>query len=352
MAELYILNQDREVVDIIDDYKSLIWTPRFFECGDFEIYVKASARTLSLLQVDNYVTRSDSEMVGIIEKVRTVTDPDEGDHIVASGRCAKSLIGRRVVWFVTNISDTVENAIRRLLTENLISPKYFYREMPNFVLGPVLGLTETVSAQYTGDNVLDVIVNLCKQNGYGFKVVLNDEKNFEFRLYTAVDRSYSQNENPYIVFSPEFENVISSTYEHDKSTLLNACRVAGEGEGLARKVYDVGATTGLQRREMFVDARDITSELENGSTLSTTDYNRLLVQRGFEQIRENAEVTLFEGEVESMRQFVFERDFFLGDIVTINNGYGLTKDCRVVGVVQSHDENGETVIPVFSFTEV
>lgn len=352
MAELYILNQDRERIDIIDDYKSLIWTPRFYECGDFEIYIKASERTLSLLHVDNYVTRPDSDMVGIIEKVQTVTDPDEGDHIIASGRCAKSLIGRRVVWFVTNISDTVENGIRRLLTENLIAPKYFYREMPNFVLGESQGFTETMSAQYTGDNVLEVIVNLCKQNGYGFKVILNDDKNFEFQLMKGTNRSYGQSENPYVVFSPEFENVITSTYEHDTSQLKNACRVAGEGEGVSRKVYDVGATTGLKRREMFVDARDITSELEDGSTLSATDYNRLLVQRGFEQIRENAETILFEGEVESMRQFVFGRDFFLGDVVTVKNGYGVTKDCQVVGVVLAHDENGETVIPVFSFTDV
>ena len=352
MADVYVLNRDLTAVGLIDDYESLIWTPRYFEPGDFEIYTKASEKNLSLLQLDRYVTRPDSDMIGIIETVRIESNPETGDHIIATGRDLASILDRRIVWSLTNIEDTVEKGVRRLLTENFISPTLSDRKMENFVLGASQGFTETMSAQYGGDNILEVVVTLCKQNGYGFRVVLNDEKNFEFQMYRGTDRSYNQNVNPYIVFAPEFENIVSSNYNHDKSTLKNACNVWGEGEEFSLKTMGVGSVSGLDRREMFVEAMDITSELDDGSTLSTSQYNSLLIERGRESLAENPATITFEGEVESVRQYVFGRDYFLGDIVTVKNSYGVTEHPRVIEVIQSHDENGLLTIPAFSFVEV
>lgn len=350
--DVYILNKDLNAVGLIDDYESLIWTPRYYEPGDFEIYTSASERTLSLLKLDNYVTRVGSDMVGIIESVKIESDPESGDHIIATGRCLKSLLDRRIIWSMTNVSGTVENCMRSLITANAVSPTLTYRAIPKLILGTAQGYTETMEAQFTGDNLLEVVVNLCKQYGYGFKIILNVDKNFEFQLYKGTDRSYNQSVNPFVVFAPEFENIVSSDYEHDKATLKNACNVAGEGEGSARKMYGVGSTSGLDRREMFVDARDLSSETENETTLTTAEYNNLLIQRGREKLAENPETVTFEGEVESVRQFVFDRDYFLGDIVTVKNSYGVIAHPRVIEVIQSHDENGLLTIPAFSIMEV
>ena len=352
MADVYILNRDLIAVGLIDDYESLIWTPRYFEPGDFEIYTKACEKTLSLLQTDFYVMRPDSDMIGIIETIRIESNPELGDHIIVTGRDLKSILDRRIVWSLTNIDDTVENGVRRLLRENFISPTLASRKVENFVLGDAQGFTERMSGQYGGDNILEVVVTLCKQNGYGFRIILNDEKNFEFQMYRGIDRSYNQNINPYIVFAPEFENIVSSNYNHDKSTLKNACNVWGEGEEFSLKTMGVGSVSGLDRREMFVEAMDITSELEDGSILSTSRYNELLMERGREKLAENPATITFEGEVESVRQYVFGRDYFLGDIVTVKNSYGVTEHPRVIEVIQSHDENGLLTIPAFSFVEV
>lgn len=350
--ELYILNTERKTIGHIDDYESLIWTLRYYEPGDFEIYTRASEQALSLLQLDNYVVRTGSDMVGIIESVKIESDPEDGDHIVATGRDLKSILDRRIIWSMTNVSGTVENCIRSLITANAVSPTLAYRAIPNLVLGTAKGFTETMEAQFTGDNLLEVVVNLCKQYEYGFKIILNANKNFEFQLYKGTNRSYNQVGNPFVVFAPEFENIVSSDYVHNKVTLKNACNVAGEGEGTARKMYGVGSTSGLARREMFVDARDISSAQEDETTLTTEEYNNLLIQRGREKLAENVETITFEGEVESVRQFVFDRDYFLGDIVTVKNSYGVIAHPRVIEVIQSHDENGFSTIPAFSIMEV
>lgn len=351
--DIYILNPDREVLDTIDNYNSLIWTPRYYEAGDFELYMRVTPRTLSLLQLDNYVVKGDSDMVGVIESVRITTDSEEGDYIIAKGRCLMSLLERRIVWSMTSVTDeTVESTIRTLINENVISPSDSARAIPNVVLGDLQGFSETITAQYNGENLLEVIVNLCKQYGIGVKVILNEDRDFEVQLYKGDDRSYSQNVNPWVVFSPDFENIVSSDYSHDKTTLKNTCRIAGEGEGLSRKYTSLGTSSGLARRELFVDAGDVTSEKEDGSTLSASEYNILLEERGREELAENLQTITFGGEVESSRQFVFGRDYNLGDIITVQNQYGIIVHPRVIEVIQCHDENGLTTIPEFSLMEV
>lgn len=346
--ELYILHEEtRDIIDMIDSYESVLWIPRYNDVGQFEIYTPANEKTLSLLKHDRYVKRLDSDMVGIIEKVRIETTAENGDYIIATGQSLESIIARRVVWSMTNVSGTVEKCLLKLFNENIINPAQTYRKIDDFVFTESGLGSESVTAQYTGDNLLDVTQTLCKLYGYGFKVTLNDENQFDFKLYKGVNRSYTQNENSFVVFSPSFENIVSSNYEHDKTPLKNCCRIGGEGEGSARVFTELGDTLrGLERREVFVDARDVSRD--NGETsLTLSEYETLLIARGDESLVEYSETTLFEGEVESQRQFIFGRDFFLGDIVTVQNEYGITGHPRIVEILESDDSNGRMIIPTF-----
>lgn len=353
---LYVLNKARDIIAIEDTYESLIWNPQFYEPGEFEIYTRANSRLSEIFALDNYVLREGSDMVGVIERVQIVSDLEDGDHMIISGRDAKSFLARRIIWKQRDISGTIENVMRTLITENAISPTLSYRKIPDLLLGDANGWTEKIDTQYTGDNLLEAVVALCKLYGYGFKVVLNAQKKFVIQFYRGIDRSYSQTTNSFVVFSPEFENITTSDFTHDKSTLKNACNVAGEGEGNARKYYGVGTVSGLERREMFVDARDLSSEVEdesgNKKTLTTAEYNDLLVSRGREQLAENPETFQFEGEAETTRQYVYGEDFDLGDVVQVKDNYGTESPSRIIGVIDSDDENGRKIIPTFASWEV
>lgn len=351
MMELYILDKDtRQMIGMVDGYESVIWTKRYFEPGDFEIYIRATQRNMELLSLDNFVMRYDDDMVGIIEKVQIIAEQEKGDYIVVSGRCIKSLLGRRIIWKMTNVKGTTEECIRKIVTDNLIVPEIEMRTMPGFVLGKLQGYGDTLEAQYTGDNLLEVITMLCKQYGYGFNVFLNDSLDFVFQLYKGVNHSYSQDINPYVVFSPLFENIVTSTYEHDRSGLKNACNVAGEGEGTERKTYAVGTSAGMERRELFVDARDLSSTVDD-KTITTVEYNNMLIARGEENLSENAETHVFEGEVETIRQYKYKRDWDIGDIVTIQNQYGVTGNPRIIEVIETMDGSGYAVSPTFEEME-
>ncbi len=67
------------------------------------------------------------------------------------------------------------------------------------------------------------------------------KKQFVFELYAGFDRSYDQTENPYVIFSPKFENIINSNYIESKASLKTVTLVGGEGEVLVEDTLQLAA---------------------------------------------------------------------------------------------------------------
>lgn len=208
----------------------------------------------------------------------------------------------------------------------------------------------TLEAQFTGDNLYEAICDLCASKDIGFKITLTDDGKFAFQLYAGADRTYDQLVNPHVVFSPSFENIINSNYLESKKSLKTVTLVAGEGEGSDRKTKEVaissGGGSGLGRRELYTDARDISSTTDNG-TLTEAEYNSQLEQRGKEKLADNTVTKTFEGEMETSKMFVYGEDFFMGDMVQIVNEFGIEAKARVVEMIHSQDENGIDFYPTF-----
>ena len=100
--DLYVLDKTFTPIGIIDSASSIIWANRYYDTGDFEVYIQANKKYISLLQKDYYIFRPDSEMVGIVEAVKITTDVESGDYITATGRDLKSILDRRIIWNQTN----------------------------------------------------------------------------------------------------------------------------------------------------------------------------------------------------------------------------------------------------------
>lgn len=351
--EFLILDKDLNTSSVLDIYESILWTDRYNKCGDFEIYTSMTDTILSELQQDYYVWSRDSEHTMIIEDIQITADAEDGNNLIVVGRSLESILERRIIWNQTILSGNFQNGIKKLLDENVISPTDSDRKIDNFtfVESTDTAITElTLEAQFTGDNLYDAICDLCASKEIGFKVTLTEEGKFAFQLYAGANRSYDQITNPYVVFSPSFENIINSNYLESKKTLKTVTLVAGEGEGSERKTKEVaissGGGSGLARRELYTDARDISSTTDDG-TLTEAEYNSQLEQRGKEKLADSTETITFEGEMEISKMFVYGEDFFMGDIVQIVNEFGIEAKARVVEMIHSQDENGVDFYPTF-----
>ena len=347
--EILVLNTDYESVAVIDTYESMIWTDRYNAYGDFEIYFAIDPKLLEFLKEDYYLWLKDSEHCMIIEDIKINSDVEEGNHLIVTGRSLESILKRRIIWGQKVFTGNLQNAIQTMLLEAIISPSIAERKIDNFVFQASTDskITRlTIDTQYTGDDLYTVIKALCEENNIGFKILLNEENQFVFSLYAGADRSYDQTENPYVVFSPNFENIINSNYFSSKANLKTVTLVAGEGEGSARKTTIVGSGTGLNRRELFTDARDVSSDTEDG-TLSDAEYMEQLKSRGTKSLAEHIVTTAFEGEVEATRLFKYGEDFFIGDIVQIANEYGNEGSAYISELIISKSKDELAIYPTF-----
>lgn len=346
--DLWIYSEDFTALAVIDTYNSLIWANRFRQCGDFEIYVSMSTEMANTLQVGRWVVRPDDDMAGIIEKVETGTDPENGDYLLATGRCLRQILGRRIIWEQTTITGKAENGLRKLINNALISPAIPARKYAPMALAAAHGYPETMDAQYTGDNLLEVVEDICAAKNYGFKITIaTAAQQLLVDFYKGTDRSASQFTNPRVIFSEDNDNLLTTTYTKDTTNYKTVALVMGEGEGADRRRVTVGRSTdqeGLHRRELYVDARDLST---NNGEIPDEEYNAQMAERGNTGLSEAPVVESMEGAVEPKQMYIYKQDYYLGDIVTVQNKHGIAVDTQVLEVVEVWDEDGYTCTPTF-----
>lgn len=237
---------------LVDEYESLIWTKRFFTDGDCELYLPASASMLSLLVPGRFLLRSDDEMICRITKVELTTSNEDGDHLIVTGEDATAILGQRIIWETANCYGNVETFVRKLITDNLISPARTERVFPAVTLGAAIGMTATMTCQVSYRNLAEVIREYQKAYGFGIKTGKSGV-NLEISLYTGLDLRSS------VIFCEDYENLAETNYTFDQGKDQNVALVAGEGEGATRARAIYGYSSGEARRELFVDADSITS---------------------------------------------------------------------------------------------
>lgn len=431
--DIYVLNGDLEQIGVIDTYESLIWVNRYLEVGDCELYLPVSCEALDILKKGNYLMRRDDEMVCRIEKIEIDTSVTNGNYLIVTGYDVKKILSQRIIWSQTNVDGNVEDYIRNLVYKSLVAPALYGRQIKNasgranFFLGDRFGFTEVITQQVSYASVEEKIQELCTTYGWGYKVVV-DIGNFYFCLYEGDDRSNS------VVFSRDYENLAETSYIEDSTNLANVALVAGEGEGSERSRNVSGYAEGIDRYEIYVDARDISktitweelttmypratsggqgyivnsggvityrmgyinipivdsdqltqlqinypdgeiiyisgiqyyraydpiiADLKSASPESGDDvvlrpliYEIYLLNRGYEKLAEYGHVISFEGTVDPNITFEYKKDYFLGDLVRVENEYEISKKARIVEVIETFDVNGYTVQPKFEYMEV
>lgn len=331
---------------IIDYYMSFIWATRYYTCGEFELCVPVTESTTTLFQNGYYILRDDDpENVGVIEKIRIEKLQDDEERVIISGRFISSILSRRIIAVQTQVYGSVQSCIQLLINQNAISPSIAARTIPNLVFESDLVSSYDMQAQFTGDNLLEAISEICRTYGIGFKMIITNDHKFKFILFEGTNRSYGQHTNPYVVFSNEYENLISSEYEESQQEMVTDVLIAGEGEGLDRKTLWVSkdSPSGLNRFELYQDARNTSTN--EGEISDETYYNQL---RGEALESITTFTSAFAGEVD-FSNIKYGTDIKIGDVCTIkNNRWGLSINVRLVEVIESVSESGKyTITPSF-----
>ncbi len=356
-------NEKFEVIGILDTAQSVIWHSVYYRVGDFQIYITL-ADALQIIADARYITRPDNDEVGVIESVLIADDIESGKMMTIKGRFAKSLLDRRIIYNLSGISNkatilrgNVETEVRKLVNDNAIAS----RSLGVLELGAIAGISKIIvdengaaaQKQVSYDNLLDYTEEVLKEYGLASTVKLRNGK-LQYTVYEGADRSADNTDgNQPIVFSKEFDNLVSSEYTYDATQEKNVALIGGEGEGIDRFCALLGSQSGLKRKEVFVDASSIkkTYKDENDveQTYSDSVYTTMLKAQGHQAMSEMKVSEDFNGVIDITNgNWKYGIDVFLGDIVTVqDNDIGVYKNVRLGEVTEYQDQDGYTVEAVY-----
>ena len=330
-----VRNTDGVRMAEIDNYISFIWTERFYDTGDFEIVVPITEQNIELLKRNNYIQRDCTNDIGIIEKVEL-----NDNQMIVSGRFLTSILGRRIVENQTEFRNkSIYNVIERLILDNFTNPDDLKREIPIEIYNDTEALNEVISTQYTGDNILKVLNELAEYYHFGFKIIDSSNRQnlltFQLYLYEGTDRSGS------VIFSNDLDNLKSIKYCENDGDYVNAVLVAGEGEGKDRKKYwgNFTDSTGLNRYEVFKDARNISS---NNGEITHDAYYGMLKDEAVKSYSEFQ--TVLNADVFT-KYYKYREDFKVGDKILIKyKRWGIDCTLRIVEITETMNDSGEYAI--------
>lgn len=379
--QLRIYDAEFNFLGITENQTSVIWTRRYYESGEFNVVLPITDDNIRLYQIGNIVAKRDSIEAGVIEDLQIHESYDE-HSITASGRFLSSYMDRRLIRPRYTFDGLVEVAMRNILS-NAVA-------IPLVELGELQGFTDTVTFQATYKNLLAYETKLAKSAGLGFRFRPDFEnKKIIFEVYQGLDKSRNQTDRAFVEFSDRFDNLENAEARLNDQIYKNVGYVGGQGEGLERVFVQVGddTLTGLARRELFIDAKDIQEEdvgdkpeaddyMENhtatdgdGNTIEYTtfdkatydadvrqweqdkasaraDYIDELETRGYQKLDECLFSNSIECGIIPIGNFEYKRDYDLGDIVTVKkNNWNYENVARITEISEVYEHEIMTVVP-------
>ena len=350
---------------LIDDHIGINWSTRYNDTGSVELILPKTKEYGTLIDTDMYVSIPDSEYLMLITEINKLSDLVEGSQITVKGVTLDKLLDRRVVHgSQTTFSGSIENVIFGLIRTNCIDTEAS-RKFPNFKLvsnsDPRLASITVEEKDYKGENLFDAVKTICQDKGVGFKMGVDSDDQIYFMLYVGTDRSWSQNDVPPVVFSSEYENLVSSNYvknvadyktfsyvEYTVTTKNTVVDPETEEETVeeSKDTYEttaqISSASGYGRRETTFKAED--KNIESRSLAAST-----AIANARKALMDTDKKEAFDGELSEDGQFTYGNDYDLGDIVQVVDEDGHEGTCRISEIVISEDRSGFFIVPTFTF---
>lgn len=341
-------NKDLEFIGEIDNFKSTVYVRRWETFGTFEIHLEEDRPELF---VEGYyiMLNNDAYRSGIIQYYKNDSDgyePKSQKDIVIKGYSLLYLLYWRITvppatnngYRIWN-NKPIEDIMYDLVNENAVNPSDSKRKIPQLTMGTSQHRGGKLTFQTRLKYLTDDLYTLSRQSGLGVSIKLDAaRKRFVFEVLEGRDCTYGI-ENPHsYIFSKANNKVNKRTYTYSTIGAKNMAYIGGQGDGDDREIVTLhDELAGLERKEMFVDARDIPE--------GQTDN---LLDRGNTKLEATKEVVSYEFDA-STEDYGMLWD--LGDTATFVDESGFIEDNRITEVREAYEGSVLRIDPVFGHTE-
>lgn len=370
-----ILDDTMCIVDILRKYEYSQYEYKAREIGTFTINAMLDKENLYLMdKTKNYYVLLDHDVFGIIESIKRESDSETSKVFTIKGSLALKLLEYRVIKGQVTFKGKSYKYIEELIKQNLIMSD---DENRNIALAVEFENEErlkqvcsTIDKQVTGGSLWDEISEVAEADKLRIAlrpniVVINTEHPQNIDGWTLIigageDRTRHRTNKAVssVVFSQSLSNIANTDYTVNRSKLRNTVYIAGEGEGADRKWYNIdvnsdvtfGERRGWNRRELWVDARDIQSEQDN-KKLTDAEYEELMKQRADEKAKDNDLSEEYTATVTNItKQYAYKKDYNIGDFVTVaDEELGMEIDAQITNAIVTRQDDREIVDIEFTY---
>lgn len=351
---------DNDTFDPIGDisqFTSLVWPDNFNGYAFFELWAPITDDNAALLKKGN-VLWAGGDNAGVIEIVKSIIDENGEKSFNVKGRTLEKYLCDRVLWggIVYTSTQYASTIMYNLVNTCAVNPSNSNRIIPYLECAVDTHVGNRISGyQKTGGSLYDALTALASDSDIGFSVLFDpSNRKLIFEVKEGVDRTEGNEDgNDPVVFSTELEDILASTYYTNDEDEKTMALVQGENSGSSRVSVITGETAGVgfERKELYVDARDLQSEVydEDGTatSLSDSEYRATLVTRGDEKLAECTVTKTFEATIRQFGdvQYVYGVDYEKGDKVTIiDEQLHVTVSARITSVEEDFDDEYELIL--------
>lgn len=334
---IYVFNRNLSERWMLVNVESLMWNEKYCGIGTFSIVAGDTEENAKIIKKGNLLHYQNYD--GIITSI-TVSN----ESITANGYSLAYLLNQRTAMNDTTIT-SVESGLYALYQSN--------KRGLDVDVAESKGFTETAEVAVTGGQIGTWAEEACKQCGLGFRVTLDVKtKKKLFEIYKGNDLTGATNPNA-VHFSTATNTLSGLTIEDDDSEFCNVAIVRGQDLNEKYVVQIVGAASGTERKELFVDATSEPQQAEqveyddNGEKSgtipaeTTEEYKNRLIAIGQEALQERIGRLNFTLTVSPEDYGV---RYGLGDIVLCNSvKHGIKMSARVSEVHYTIDRQKETI---------
>ena len=344
MKPIRILDKNFNLLGEIDDFESLIFIRRFFKVGEFELRINVNKSHTEKLIENNLIVLGDSlNKVGIIMHRENTYDEmgEPTDTLLIKGPTLKGLCNRRLIVPPVNkayesCEGSQEAIMKYFVDRNMVNPDDLGRKIENVIIAENLDRGQQDKWRSRFEVLADKLTEIGEYSNLGWDIILDYEnQKFVFDVLEGRDLTADQDILPPVIFSIDFNNI---TNRHFINSILNHKNVAyagGQGEEENRLIQQIGNVTGFERIETFLDCS------------SAEDVSELLVE-GNRRLKELDKIINFEVNILPYGSFNYEKDYDLGDIVTIQDRkLNLILNARIIEFKEIYESDGFKLEAVF-----
>jgi len=356
---LRIMTIDFQLINEVNLYSSLQITRSWHGIGALELRINRYLPGASELIKGRIIFPHNKLNKAYVIKHREIELDASGkasENWIIRALPLKSWTGQRITYppsttAYDNKQDNAESVMQHYVNNNIINPVDDKRRLEDTIIDVNQMRGDNISWQSRYKNLAEELAEISLLSGLGWNIEIDVEtEKYVFKVLEGRNLSADQSTLPPAIFSPEFNTLGQISYTESELNFRNYAVVAGQGEGIERRIVEVGETSGHDRYELFVDARDVSEVTDDQYPALRTpeEIEADLINRGNQKLTEYEQEIYLEGQALTKSRLEYEIDYDLGDIVTLQNReWGFTRDARITEVKEVYEPSGKQIELVF-----